>query len=192
MSPDFEELVGNDLDPGERARLERVHDLLVAAGPPPDYAPVATPAAEVVELRPRRRAAVVAIAAALAVALFALGTALSGNSTPSAAPFPGTIAMEGTAAAQSASASLEVLDRDAAGNWPMTFAVQALAPAPSGRPFELWLTRDGKLGALCGSFRTDETGAAVVPMNAPYDFSEYDGWVVVEEGSETPLLTTEA
>jgi hypothetical protein len=191
MNPDFEELVGTDLDPAERARLERVHDLLVAAGPPPDYAaPVRLPLAEVVELRPRRRAALVAIAAALAVALFAFGAALSDDSTRSGAPFPGTIAMEGTTAAQSASASLEVLDRDAAGNWPMTFAVEDLAPAASGRPFELWLTRDGKLGALCGSFRTDEKGAAVVPMNAPYDFSEYNGWVVVEEGSETPLLTT--
>jgi len=192
MNPDFEELVGTDLDPAERARLERVHDLLVAAGPPPDYAPpVRLPLAEVVELRPRRRAALVAIAAALAVALFAFGAALSDSSTRSGAPFPGTIAMEGTAAAQSASASLEVLDRDAAGNWPMTFAVEDLAPAASGRPFELWLTRDGKLGALCGSFRTDEKGGgAVVPMNAPYDFSEYNGWVVVEEGSETPLLTT--
>jgi len=190
MSPDFEELVGTDLDPGERARLERVHDLLMAAGPPPDYAPIAAPPAEVVELRPRRRAAVVAIAAALAVAVFAFGAALSGSSTPSAAPFPGTIAMEGTAAAHSASASLDVHERDAAGNWPMTLTVEDLAPATSGRPFELWLTRDGKLGALCGSFRTDESGAAVVPMNAPYDFSEYNGWVVVEEGSEAPLLTT--
>jgi hypothetical protein len=192
MSPDFEKLVGTDLDPAERARLERVHDLLVAAGPPPDYVPVPVPTAKVVELRPRRRAAVVAIAAALAVALFALGAALSGDSNPSGARFPGTIPMDGTAAAQSASASLEVLDRDAAGNWPMTFAVEGLAPAASGRPFELWLTSDGKLGALCGSFRTDESGGAVVPMNAPYDFSEYDGWVVVEEGSDTPLLTTEA
>ena len=190
MNPDFEELVGTDLDPGERARLERVHELLMAVGPPPDYAPVAPPAAKVIELRPRRRAAVIAIAAALAVALFALGAAISNDSTRSGAPFPGTIAMEGTASAQAASASLKVLDRDAAGNWPMTLAVDDLAPAASGRPFELWLTHDGKLGALCGSFRTDESGAAVVPMNAPYDFSEYDGWVVVEEGSETPLLST--
>jgi hypothetical protein len=74
----------------------------------------------------------------------------------------------------------------------MTFAVDGLAPAASGRPFELWLTREGKLSALCGSFRTDGAGAAVVPMNAPYDFSDYDGWVVVEEGSKTPLLTTTA
>ena len=36
MTPDFDELVGTDLEPGERARLERVHELLIAAGPPPD------------------------------------------------------------------------------------------------------------------------------------------------------------
>ena len=38
MTPDFDELVGTDLDPAERERLERVHELLVAAGPPPDAA----------------------------------------------------------------------------------------------------------------------------------------------------------
>jgi hypothetical protein len=190
MSPDFEELVGTDLDATERARLERVHDLLVAAGPPPDYVPVVLePEATVVELRPRRRRwALIAIAAAVAVSLFALGGALTVSPTESA--LPGTITMHGAATAQAASASLEVLDRDEAGNWPMTVAVKGLAPATSGRPFELWLTQNGELGALCGSFRTDERGAAVVPMNAPFDFSEYDGWVIVEEGSQTPLLTT--
>jgi hypothetical protein len=189
MSPDFDELVGTDLDPAERVRLERVHELLVAAGPPADFTPFAEPEAEVVELRPRwRRGALVAIAAALAVALFAFGAALADESPTSA--LPGTVWMEGTAAAQGASASLEVLDRDAAGNWPMTVSVEGLAPTTSGHPYELWLTHDGELRALCGSFRTDERGTAVVPMNAPYKFSEYDGWVVVEEGSETPLLTT--
>ncbi len=184
MSPDFDELVGDDLEPAERARLERVHELLVAAGPPPDF----VPAAEVVELRPRRRrAALVAIAAALAVALFAFGAALVNGSTSGA---PETISMVGTPAAQTASASIELFDLDEAGNWPMKVSVAGLEPAPSGRPFELWLKRDGKLAALCGSFLTDESGAAVVPMNAPYEFSEYDGWVVVQEGSETPLLTT--
>jgi hypothetical protein len=29
-----------------------------------------------------------------------------------------------------------------------------------------------------------------VPMNAPYNFTDFDGWVVVEEGSTTPVLTT--
>jgi hypothetical protein len=187
VSPDFDELVGTDLDPAERTRLERVHDLLVAAGPPPDL----IPEADVVELHsaPRRRAgALIAIAAALAISLFAFGAAaVNGSKTAAGSE---VVSMQGTAAAPEASASLEVLPVDAAGNWPMRFTVSGLAPMPSGHPFELWLTRNGSPAALCGSFATDDTGAADVPMNAPYEFSEYNGWVVVEEGSRTPLLTT--
>jgi hypothetical protein len=29
-----------------------------------------------------------------------------------------------------------------------------------------------------------------VSLNAPYRLPDFDGWVVVEEGSKTPLLTT--
>ena len=72
----------------------------------------------------------------------------------------------------------------------MELEVSGLSPAASGRPFELWLTRGGELGALCGSFLTNERGTASVPLNAPYRFSEFDGWVIVEEGSKEPLLTT--
>ena len=146
MSPDFEELVGSDIGPAERARLERVHDLLVAAGPPPDFAPeVVAPLADVVEFpaaRRRRAGALIAIAAALAIALFALGAAALDNG-PAAAGSE-VIAMHGTAKAPTASGSLEVLPVDSAGNWPMRFTVSGLAPASSGRPFELWLTRGGR------------------------------------------------
>ena len=90
----------------------------------------------------------------------------------------------------SASASLVVFDIDEAGNWPMELTVEGLPPAASGRAYELWLTRDGELEALCGGFLTDESGSASVPMNAPYGFDESDGWVIVEQGSDTPLLTT--
>jgi hypothetical protein len=38
-TPDFEELVGADLSPEEQARLRRAHDLLIAAGPPPELPP---------------------------------------------------------------------------------------------------------------------------------------------------------
>ena len=183
MRPDFDELVGTDLPPGERERLERVHELLVAAGPPP--APLEAP---VVELRPeRRRGVLLAIAAALAVAAFALGAALVDGSGGRSLDFTET--MTGTAATQ-ATASLAVYDLDEAGNWPMELTVSDLAPAASGRPYELWLTRGGKLAAFCGGFFTDDDGWATVPMNAPYRFDEFDGWVIVEEGSETPLLTT--
>jgi hypothetical protein len=183
MRPDFDDLVGSDLEPAERARLERVHELLVAAGPPPE--PVAAP----VELRPaRRRGALVALAAALAVTAFALGAALVDGSGGRNVDFTET--MTGTAAATDATASLAVYDLDAAGNWPMELTVSGLRPAASGRPYELWLTRGGELAALCGGFFTDADGWASVPMNAPYRFDEFDGWVIVEEGSERPLLTT--
>jgi hypothetical protein len=180
MSPSFDDLVGSDLEPGERERLERVHELLVAAGPPPEF----EPQARVVAFPRRRRGALVAIAAALAVAVLAFGGALVRDGGPF------VISMSGTTAAPTASASLHVFELDDAGNWPMEVSVEGLQSAPSGRPFELWLTRDGERESLCGSFLTDTSGAAVVPMNAPYRFNEYDGWVVVEEGSDTPLLTT--
>jgi hypothetical protein len=184
MSPEFEELVGADLEGAERARLERVHDLLVAAGPPPEYVDVA---AQPVVLRPRRRwGPVLALAAALAVAALALGGALVKGSDDSIDP----VAMRGTSAAAGASASISIHDLDAAGNWPMTLTVDRLGPAAGDRPYELWLTRGGKLEALCGSFLTNERGFASVPMNAPYRFDQFDGWVVVQEGSTTPLLST--
>jgi hypothetical protein len=158
MRPDFDELVGTDLAPGERERLERVHELLVAAGPPP---PEVVPVARVEPQPHRRRGALLALAP-------------STRAAPSA----------------NATASLAVFDIDAAGNWPMELTVATLPPAQSGRPFELWLTRDGRLEALCGTFLTDADGSAVVPLNAPYRFDEFDGWVIVEEGSQEPLLTT--
>jgi hypothetical protein len=180
MTPEFDELVGNDLGANERERLERVHELLVAAGPPPDLYAVRP-----IELRPRRRrGAVLAIAAALAVAAFAFGAALDRPSVDF------VVTMDGVGAFADASVSLTVFELDSAGNWPMEIEARGLPPSTSGRPYEVWLTRDGKLAALCGSFLTDDEGWAVVPMNAPYRFADFDGWVVVEEGSETALLST--
>jgi hypothetical protein len=184
MRPDFDDLVGSDLDPGERARLERVHELLVTSGPPPE----AAFDAPVTLLPTRRRGALLALAAALAVAAFALGAALVDGSSGRSLDFTET--MTGTSAAPAATASLSVYDLDDAGNWPMELTVSGLPASASGRPFELWLTRGGELAALCGGFLTSENGEASIPMNAPYRFDEFDGWVIVEEGSETPLLST--
>jgi len=182
--PSFDELVGDELAGAERARLLRVHEQLIEAGPPADLS-----APSPVARRPRRRrGAVLAIAAALTVAVFAVGVVVGDRSEGRAADF--AVAMKGTPAAVNASASLTVFALDEAGNWPMEFKVEGLKAASSGRPFELWLTKNGELAALCGSFRTDPEGSATVPMNAPYTFTDFDGWVVVEEASKTPLLTT--
>jgi len=182
--PDFDELVGEGLTPAERERLARVHELLIEAGPPPElvsHAPV--------ELRPRRRrGALLAIAATLAVAVFAVSVVVGDRSAVAEVDF--VVTMSGTAAATGASASLTVFDVDEAGNWPVEFTVVGLQPAASGKPYELWLTMGGEPAALCGSFLTGPDASAQVPMNAPYAFTDFDGWVVVEEGSTVPLLTT--
>lgn len=183
--PDFDELVGTDLAPGERERLLQVHELLLAAGPPPDTGG----SAPVVPLRTRRRRGfLLALAAAFVLVVFGAG-ALVGNRT-AGRDVDFHLTMEGTAVAPSASATITVFQLDDAGNWPMEVAVEGLRPAASGRPYELWLTRDGEPVVLCGSFRSGEDGSASVPMNAPYKFKEFDGWVVVEEGTAAPLLTT--
>ena len=194
--PDFEEIVGPDLGPAERDRLQRVHEALVAAGPPPEAAGLASAPAtaepEPIRLLPaaprRRRGALVALAAALGVLVFAVG-AVVGNAWDEPGTFR-TITMTGTPAAEGATGSLELFDLDDAGNWPMEIRVDGLAPSSSGRPFELWLTRGGRPAVLCGSFHVASDGSAVVPMNAPYRLDQFDGWVVVEEGSQAPLLTT--
>ena len=98
--------------------------------------------------------------------------------------------MAGTALAEGASATLVLFDADAAGNWPMEIGVSGLEPTASRRRFELWLTAGGEPSVLCGAFLVAPVGTTVAPMNAPYRLREFDGWVVVEEGSTAPLLTT--
>lgn len=182
--PDFDELVGAPLAAGERARLLRVHELLIEAGPPPD---LGTESAVIPRPR-RRRAALVALAAALGLGLFAAGWVVGDNGNE-----PGifdVVAMTGTAYTTGLRATITIFDADDAGNWPMELEVEGLEPSSDLKPFELWLTKKGELAALCGSFLAEADGTTVVPLNAPYRFSDFDGWVVVAEGSKSPLLAT--
>jgi hypothetical protein len=184
--PDFDDLIGPEGDPAERDRLRRVHDLLVASGPPPELSSETPPATAPVALAPRRRrrGVLLALAAAFGVAAFTIGlvAAQGDDATPDR-----VIAMSGPSGE---SASLEIFDVDEAGNWPMLIDVEGLAPLPRGRLYQLWLTKGGELTALCGSFLANPDGRTVVPMNAPWRLDDFDGWVVVEAGSKTPLLTT--
>jgi len=182
--PDFDELIGGDLEPDERARLERVHELLIEAGPPPA---LRSPHA-VASKRRRRRGALIAAAAALGLGIFAAGL-LAGSRGDERGTFR-VVTMTGTAYTTGVSASLTIFDVDDAGNWPMELAVEGLVQSAGRRPYELWLTKDGKPAALCGSFLAEEDGTTVVPLNAPYRLKQFDGWVVVVEGSTSPLLTT--
>jgi hypothetical protein len=188
--PDFRELVGDDLPEEERARLERVHELLVAAGPPPELPPsLAEPSTEArdvaVRFLPRRRiGAVIALAATVGLVAF-VGGFIAGRTGEK---FPKTfeVPMHATALAQGASAIIEIGKLDESGNWPLRLVVHGLKPLPRGSFYEMYLTRHGRRIASCGTFGIRRT-TATVRLNAPYDIRSYNGWIVTREteGSHT-------
>lgn len=171
-APDFDDVVGTDLDPTERERLRRVHELLVAVGPPPEL-PVAL-AAPKVRAFPRR--ALVLLAAALALAAFSAGWfARGGESFAVRAAVP----MHATdKAAPGAWGRIELGYPDADGNWKMQVTVAGLKPLPRGGYYHLELTIDGKPVAECGTFKVASTNETTIELGASYDLSKFDGWVV--------------
>jgi hypothetical protein len=191
MTDRFDELVGEIEDPAERDRLRRVHQLLLSVDAPPEASAALRepPAAEPVQLLPRRRRTALALlAAALAAAAFGAGwlaSARSDDIQPEA-----VIPMAGTEQAAGATASIELLPQDEAGNWPMNVLVRGLAPSRDRSDYyELWLTKGGKLADPCGRF-TVHTGLTKVVLSVPYGLRQYDGWVVTRNGSDVPLLAT--
>ena len=199
MTPDFDELVGDGLEPGERARLQRTHAQLVAAGPPPELPPVlrvppgAPPPAEVVSFPRgfpgRRWLAYGTAAAAFALAAFGAGWLVAENTGEEPFPIDFVLPMHGTEAMPQARASLEVAEIDDAGNWPMRLTVRGLPERPNRGRYELSLTRNGRLAVSCGFFAV-EGEKTVAYLNAPYRLRDYDDWVVTLAGSSRILLTS--
>ena len=181
---DLKDLVGDDLEPDELERLERVHRLLEQAGPPPELPPSlarppGSPSARVIPFPRRYRFTAAAAAVIVAAALFGAGYLAAGG--PDAGPVE-TVAMSGSGGA---TAELALFAKDEAGNWPMELTVSGL---PAGS-YELWLTRDGALAEPCGVFAVAEE-ETTVPLNAPYALRKFDGWVVVPTGREEPVVLT--
>ena len=180
----FDEIV--EVGDPERTRLRAAHDLLLAVGAPPELPPSLEtappePRAAAIAFRRRRYTAIAAVAIAATV-LFGVGYAIGGRHSPKR-PVQ-TIAMTGPSGA---TASIALLSRDAAGNWPMTLEVSGLPPLRNGGTYALWLTRGGKLAEPCGSFAV-AAGSTTVPLNAPYPLKQFDGWVIVRSGTTQPFL----
>jgi len=180
MTPDFRELIGDDVPEEDRARLEQVHELLVAAGPPPELPPAIAELSsepETVVALPRRRAgALLAIAAAIALFAVVGGYVAGRHGNDNFSTFK-SLPMHGTAIAQTASATIDLGDIDQSGNWPLRVELRNLPSLPRGAYYEMYLTRHGRPVATCGTFVTSGT-SSTVRLNAPYSLRHYDGWVV--------------
>jgi hypothetical protein len=199
--PELHDLIDPDANPEEQARLERTHELLVAAGPPPAGGIPEAPRgrAAVVPFRKRPRlAALSAVAAAVLVAVgagYLLGA--RGNGLDAVA----TVPMHGVAPTSRASADLAIGSADENGNVPIEMRISGLPQLPRGGWYELYLSKDGKLGASCGTFQTagPETTVRLSVGYTLADWHEnglYDGWVVTAHVPGKPasgkqiLLTT--
>ena len=191
-------------------RIERVEQLLRAAGPAPELPPSLAEPPRVDEPtrreEPRRERRVrkswLALgfaATAAAAAAFAVGYVAGdrGNGIEPVAE----IAMHGVAPAAAASANLVVGEQDADGNIPLEMQVRGLPSLPAGGWYDLLLSKGGKPTVSCGTFNTG-TGTTTVRMNVGYALREwrekgsFDGWVITAhvpgrpQSSNTVLLTT--
>jgi hypothetical protein len=190
--PNFDELVGSDLERGERDRLREVHDLLLTAGPPAELPPhlEAGPTLAMTlarrKHRPTRRLALLAAALCVLAVVF-LGGYAAGNNGGSIAGSR-TVDLHGTAAAPHALASLRIAPADAAGNWPMTLSATGLPRLGPKDYFEVYLYRNGKLFAPCGTFvaKTGTEDAVLVKLNAPYELKPGDTWVITQHAWDEP------
>ncbi|HEV2901644.1 MAG TPA: hypothetical protein VGW30_00130 [Gaiellaceae bacterium] len=194
--PNLDDLLEGVEDPRERDRLRRMHDLLVATGPPPELSPVlagapAAPAAEDEEpdtswMPPRRLGAVVLVGAGLLGAAFGVGYIAGeggSDSRPAAAPAEqptNVIALRPSDQNNTAGASIRLGRKRADGNWPMVVTVRGLDHLAKGDYYTLALTRKGKPVVTCGTFNVSTTGTTTIRMIAAYDLANYDGWVITQ------------
>jgi hypothetical protein len=185
---DFDEIVDREgLEPEQEARLRRVHDLLVQAGPPPDLPPALERAprgasAEILQfpLLPRRRWAVAAVAAVAAAAIAFGGGYFLGHSKTRAATLEASriVPMHGSGGGL---VLLRIADRDPVGNWPMEIEVTGLPKQPQRSAYyELWLTKGHKAVEPCGTFRVNAKTTRV-RFTVPYSLKDVDGWVITRQ-----------
>jgi hypothetical protein len=183
-SPDFDELV-DEVSGDERARLLRVHELLLEAGPAAELPLALGEPRERVEERvvpviprgyPRRRlAASLVLAAALAAAAFGTGFLIGDrDGSPDSFTAAQAVALSGDQA-PNAFALVEIGSPDSAGNRPMILTVSGLKKLPPGGYYTLYMTRDGERKATCGTFNTRGEQRSVFRFTIAYRLGGFDG-----------------
>ena len=188
MTADFDQLVDlAGLSPAERARLLRVHELLVAAGPPTELPsalaqpPEQPEAAAVVPLpaQPRRRpVATFLIAAAVAAACFGGGYVLANQAHQTTAIHVVRIVPMQGVGQQDSFASLKVGSSDANGNWPIQLTVAGLPALRQKERYYLMVWQNGRPVAFCGTFEVADRGSTTVTFSVAYRITKSTRWVV--------------
>ena len=179
-TPKFQDLVGEGLPPTEHERLERVHEMLIEAGPPPELPPaleeVPDGRGNVRELEatglPRRRiGAALALAAAIALLAFVGGYLAGYKHTSNTFESVRTVALTNS----EAQAVVRFGPRDANGNTPMLVKVEGLKKLPAGDYYTLYMTMGGKPVVVCGSFNVRGPRSTTLRFPVAYDPANFNG-----------------
>jgi hypothetical protein len=199
-APKFEDLIGGDLPPAERDRLERVHEMLVAAGPPPELPPelanVPDRHGSAMETEPtglprRRIGAALALAAAIALVAFVGGYVAGYNRTNDNFQAVRSVVL----AKGGQRADVQFGPRDSNGNTPMLVKVQGLRRLPAGDYYTLFMTKNGKPIVLCGSFNVRGEQSTTLHFPVAYDPSNFDGLQLARyrhtDHKNVPLFSSE-
>ena len=197
--PSFDELVEGIEDPEERARLQRMHELLLETEAPPELSPtlVTPPPASARDLpwqRPRRVRPRFVLVPAVIITAFFIGLLAGSSDAPNRGPTADmtvirTIELEG----EDGGGAIGVGAADETGNWPMVVSVWGLEHATDGDYYTLKLTRNGEPTVTCGTFNVSGR-RTTVRMIAAYNLDRFDGWVVLHYDAkthdDTPVLWT--
>lgn len=187
----FDELIGEEPDGAERARLRNVHDLLLEAGPPPELTPevASGPTLAMTLGRPRahssRRRAYALTAVAAALVALVVGLAVTGNSHHTTYP---AFTLHGTTLAPNASGSLYFLKAQSP-RPQLKLEVKGL-PAVA-KPYVVYLVRNGRPVAPCGSFTVSNPHRELTTViTSPYRLQGSDQWIVTASGPGTGIGPT--
>jgi hypothetical protein len=184
----FDELIGTEPAGPERERLRSVHELLVAAGPPPELSPelAAGPTLAMTLSRVRRishgRRRLLLLAAALVALVVGIGV-IPGH----AHQYPAQ-SLRGTSFARGASGTLDVLPTKGA-TPRLKLEVKGLPAAK--KPYVVYLVRRGRPVAPCGSFTVSNANRELTKvLVSPYPLGSSDTWIVTTAGhGDTPGVT---
>jgi Anti-sigma-K factor rskA len=186
--PNFDDLVGSELASSERERLQRAHQALVASGPPPELPPALRYAPGTEEFKaevrtlprgypPRRLAAAVVLAAAIAIAAFVGGYGIRGgdDGAQTAPEFVRQVELRG-GAAPDALAVVQIAAEDSVGNREMVVTVEGLPHLHGEDYYTLFMTRAGQTVVPCGTFNVrGGVRRTTVRLLVGYGLEDFDG-----------------
>jgi len=179
----FDELIGDEPDGVERDRLRRAHNLLLEAGPPPELKPemeagptlAMTLSRTRTIARKRRPFLLTAAAAALVAAVIGLGVLGRGHGHQ----YP-SFSLRGTVFSPNASGTLYIVSTKTS-TPRMKIEVKGLAAIK--KPYVVYLVRNGKAIAPCGSFTVADPNREVTAvLHSPYPVQSSDKWIVTGPG----------